>query len=145
MKILILSAGKPALVFAKTGIDEYLKRLKRYGSVEHKIVKDGSSEEVSKRLLEASEGCLRIALDERGELWTTEQFVQKVTHWQLSSVKRVAFLIGASDGHTLALREACDQWLALSKLTLQHEFALLLLLEQVYRVHTILKGEPYHR
>lgn len=145
MKILIIAAGKPALPFAKIGIDTYLKRLTRYGSVELKLVKDGSSADVSERLLSASEGCLRIALDERGALWTTQEFTHKVEQWQLNSVKKLALLIGASDGHTEALRQECDHLLALSKFTLQHEFALVLLLEQIYRVHTIMKGEPYHR
>lgn len=145
MKILVVAAGKPALPFAKIGIEEYLKRLTRYGSVELKLVKDGSSEEVSERLLEASKGCFRIVLDERGDLWTTETIVRHFRSWQMNAVKKVAFLIGAADGHTEALRQSGDQLLALSKFTLQHEFALVLLLEQIYRAHTILKGEPYHR
>lgn len=65
--------------------------------------------------------------------------------WQLHSIKKVAFLIGASDGHTQALRSRCDHILALSKLTLQHELALVVLMEQLYRVYTILAGMPYHR
>lgn len=145
MKILVIAAGKPALPFAKTGIEEYLKRLTRYGNVELKLVKDGTSEEVSARLLEASKGCYRIVLDERGELWTTDKLVSGLRSWQMTAVKKVAFLIGAADGHTETLRQAGDQLLALSKFTLQHEFALVLLLEQIYRAHTILKGEPYHR
>lgn len=145
MKILIIAAGKPALPFAKTGIEEYLKRLTRYGNVELKLVKDGTSEDVSARLLEASKGCYRIVLDERGELWTTDKLVSGLRSWQMNAVKKVAFLIGAADGHTEALRQSGDQLLALSKFTLQHEFALVLLLEQIYRAHTIMKGEPYHR
>ncbi len=145
MKIAVIAAGKPALPFAKTGIEEYLKRLRRYGNVELKLVRDGSSEEVSARLRDASEGHIRIVLDERGDLWTTEALKNKMEHWQLNSVKRIAFLIGAADGHTEALRQSADHLLALSKFTLQHEFALVLLLEQIYRAHTILKGEPYHR
>lgn len=145
MKILVIAAGKPALHFAKSGIDEYLKRLTRYGSVELKLIKDGPSAEVSTRLLEASRGCLRIALDERGDLWTTEKLTGNIQNWQMKAVKKVAFLIGAADGHTEALRQEADHLLALSKFTLQHEFALLLLLEQLYRAHTIIRGEPYHR
>jgi 23S rRNA (pseudouridine1915-N3)-methyltransferase len=57
----------------------------------------------------------------------------------------VAFLIGAADGHTPALRDACDHVLCLGKHTMQHELALVVLLEQIYRVHTLLAGSPYHR
>lgn len=145
MKIYIIAAGKPALSFAKMGIEEYLKRLRRYGQVELRLVKDGASADVSARLLEASEGCLRIALDERGEFWTTDGLTNNIRYWQMTAVKKIAFLIGAADGHTEELRRSCNHILALSKFTLQHEFALVLLLEQIYRSHTIIKGEPYHR
>jgi 23S rRNA (pseudouridine1915-N3)-methyltransferase len=145
MHIQVITAGKAALNYAKLGIDLYLERLRPFGKVELKIVKDGSSQAVSERLLQASEGALRIALDERGELWTTQQFTRQIQQWQLHSVKKVAFLIGASDGHTEELRQKCDQLMALSKFTLQHELALVVLLEQLYRVNTIIAGTPYHR
>lgn len=60
-------------------------------------------------------------------------------------IKSVSFLIGASDGHTPELREQSDEVWCLSKLTLQHELALVVLLEQIYRVATLRRGEPYHR
>jgi 23S rRNA (pseudouridine1915-N3)-methyltransferase len=145
MHIQVITAGKAALNYAKLGIDLYVERLRPFGKVELKIVKDGSSQAVSERLLQASEGALRIALDERGELWTTQQFTRQIQQWQLHSVKKVAFLIGASDGHTEELRQKCDQLMALSKFTLQHELALVVLLEQLYRVNTIIAGTPYHR
>ncbi len=145
MQFLILAAGKPALTYAKEGVELYLNRLKPFGKAELKLVKDGSSKDVSDRLLTASEGCLRIAMDERGELWTTDKLVTLAKDWQMRSVKKVAFLIGASDGHTDELRKKCNYILALSKFTLQHELALVVLLEQLYRCHTILAGTPYHR
>jgi len=61
MKILVIAAGKPSLDFAKIGIEEYCKRLSRYAKLELKFVKDGSSDEVSSRLLEASRGLCRQA------------------------------------------------------------------------------------
>ena len=145
MQFLILAAGKPALPFAKSGVELYLQRLKPFGKTELKLIKAGSSEDVSARLLDASEGCLRIAMDERGDLWTTEQLVKKARDWQMNGTRRIAFLIGASDGHTQALRDKCNHLLALSKFTLQHELALVVLLEQLYRCHTVLAGTPYHR
>jgi len=145
MKWKIVIAGKPALKFAKDGIAEYEKRLRRFATVEIVIVRDGSSEDVSDRLLKASEGCFRVALDERGESWTTMQFVDSVNTWEMQGVKQVALLIGAADGHTAALRTQCDAALQLSAMTLQHEFALLLLLEQIYRVYNVKVGTPYHR
>ncbi len=145
MKHQILVAGKPALAYAKTGTAEYLKRLQRYGSYELKHIKDGSSEDVSHRLREASKGTLRIVMDERGESLTTSQLTKRLQDWEMRGVKRASYLIGASDGHTQELRNEADLVLALSPLTLQHELALVVLLEQIYRVATIQRGEPYHR
>ena len=139
-------AGKPALDHARRGMDDYLQRLKRYGTVELIHVKSGDSESVSAALLERSEGHFRIALDERGEALTTQQWADAFAQWELrGDIKSIAFLIGASDGHTERLRKSCERIWQLSSLTLQHELALVLLLEQIYRVATLRKGEPYHR
>ena len=145
MKHQIIAAGKPALAYAKSGVEEYLKRLKRYGSFELKHIKDGKSEDVSKRLLDASKGSIRVVMDERGVAPTTQEFVDKINHWEMIGTKKITYLIGASDGHTQELRDSADLVLALSSLTLQHELALLVLLEQIYRVATIKRNEPYHR
>ena len=60
MQFLILAAGKPSLGYAKEGVELYLNRLRPFGKVELKLVRDGNSQDVSKRLLAASEGCLRV-------------------------------------------------------------------------------------
>jgi 23S rRNA (pseudouridine1915-N3)-methyltransferase len=146
MKWQILAIGKPSLAFAKAGVEEYRKRLSRYATVELLTDwKDAGSAKNSEVLLAASEGAVRLVLDERGEAWTTAALAERVRGWQNGGVKRVALLIGGADGHSPALREAADHVLSLSAFTLQHELALVVLLEQIYRVHTVLKGEPYHR
>lgn len=121
MQFLILAAGKPALGYAREGVELYLNRLKPFGKTELKLVKDGSSKDVSERLLAASEGCLRIAMDERGELWTTEKLVKLARDWQMRSVRphRVPHRgLGRPHGRTAF---PCGHILALSKFTLQHE------------------------
>jgi 23S rRNA (pseudouridine1915-N3)-methyltransferase len=146
MQIRIIVAGKPALAYAKAGVEEYLKRLSRSGNHEVVILKAGTKEEVSERLLERSQGCYRVAMDERGVALTTRKFSEHMAALELrGEVKTVAFLIGAADGHTAELRERCDLVLNLSTFTLQHELALLVLLEQLYRVATLKSGSPYHR
>lgn len=146
MKWQILTIGKPALGYARAGVEEYRKRLGRYVSLDLRCDwKDAGSQKNSEILLSASEGSLRIALDERGESWTTAQFASRVERWRLDGLKRIAILIGGADGHTAALRDAADHVVALSAFTLQHELALVVLLEQIYRVQTLLNGEPYHR
>lgn len=146
MQIRVIVAGKPALAYAKAGVEEYLKRLSRSGNHELVVVKAGSKEEVSERLLERSKACFRVALDERGETLTTRKFAARMEALEMrGDVKAVAFLIGAADGHTEELRKACDLTLAISPFTLQHELALLVLLEQLYRIESLKGGAPYHR
>jgi 23S rRNA (pseudouridine1915-N3)-methyltransferase len=146
MKWQILAIGKPSLRYAKAGVEEYQKRLTRYTTLELQTDwKDAGQVKNSETLLAASEGAVRIVLDERGETWTTADLVSRVEGWQMNAVKRVAILIGGADGHTPELRRSADHVIALSGFTLQHELALVVLLEQIYRVHTVLRGEPYHR
>jgi 23S rRNA (pseudouridine1915-N3)-methyltransferase len=146
MKWQILAIGKPSLRYAKAGVEEYQKRLTRYTALELQTDwKDAGQVKNSEILLAASEGAVRIVLDERGETWTTADLVSRVEGWQMKAVKRVAILIGGADGHTPELRRSADHVIALSGFTLQHELALVVLLEQIYRVHTVLRGEPYHR
>lgn len=146
MKWQVLAIGKPSLAYAKAGTEEYLKRLSRYAKLELRTDwKEAGAAKNSEVLLAASEGAVRLALDERGEIWTTAQFAENVASWQNRGVKRVALLVGGADGHTPELRQTADHLVSLSGFTLQHELALVVLLEQIYRVHTLLKGEPYHR
>lgn len=146
MKWHIHAIGRPSLSYARLGIDEYEKRLRRYADVSLDTgLRDAGSETNSRKLLERSEGSLRIALDERGRSWSTEDFARKVDDWRMDGVKRASLLVGGAEGHTEELRKRCDHIVALSSFTLQHELALVVLLEQIYRVHTILRGEPYHR
>lgn len=146
MKWQIHAIGKPSLRYARLGIEEYQKRLRRYTDLNLLTdAKDQGKEKNSQLLLDRSAGAVRIALDERGDSWTTAELVKKVESWQLDGIKNVAFLIGGADGHAKSLREQSDHVLRLSPFTLQHELALVVLMEQLYRVHTILRGEPYHR
>lgn len=146
MKWQVIVAGKPALEYAKSGVDEYLRRLRRYGDCEIVMVKAGDSKVVSALLFEKSAGSYRIALDERGLRPTTRELSDKLAALEMrGEIKTVSFLIGAADGHTEELRKNCDMVLSLSSMTMQHELALVVLLEQIYRIATLRKGEPYHR
>ena len=84
-------------------------------------------------------------MDERGEAWDTGRLREEIDRWEMAGTGRVAVLIGGAGGHPEAVRAGCDVVLALSAMTLQHELALVVVLEQVYRVYTMKRGEPYHR
>ena len=144
MKWLILTVGKSALPYAKAGRDEYLGRLAHFAPVAKVTVKASNPARESAGLLELSEGCFRVVLHEHGTAPTSRELAAKVDRWRQSG-KRVALIIGGADGHDQSLLDAADFLWSLGPLTLQHELALVVALEQLYRAQTILSGHPYHR
>lgn len=141
----VITVGKPTLTWAKQGAEDYVKRLQRTGRIEWVVVKEGAPGVVGAKMLAAAEGCLKVVLDERGESWRSVELARWIDLRQQEGIKRVALLIGGADGHALSLREEADVCWSLSELTLQHEMALVVVLEQLYRAGSILRGEPYHR
>jgi 23S rRNA (pseudouridine1915-N3)-methyltransferase len=143
MKLQVLTIGKPKLAYAAAGVAEYEKRLRRFADLEVVPLK---ARDESSELLNRSQGAFRIVLDERGQRLTTDGFVDLVNRLEArGDIKSVAFLIGGADGHSQNLRDSADELISLSSLTLQHELALVVLLEQIYRAYAIKRGEPYHR
>jgi 23S rRNA (pseudouridine1915-N3)-methyltransferase len=145
VKIKILAIGKPKLAHAAMGVEDYAKRLKRHLPVEVVYGKAGTAQSEGEWLLAQSEGSWRVVLDERGREWASAEWAEKLSGWEMRSLKRVCFLIGGADGHRVEVREQASELWSLSRMTLQHELALVLLLEQLYRAGTIRRGEPYHR
>ncbi len=146
MRWKVLAIGKPRLPFARLGVEEYAGRLNPWASLQIDFLKSGSREAESAILLERSEGMLRLVMDERGEQVTSREFAERITGWEMrGTVKGIAVLIGGADGHTADLRSRADWTWSLSRLTLQHEMALVLVLEQIYRAYAIKHGAPYHR
>jgi len=141
----ILAIGKPKLGFARAGVEEYATRLRGFAPVTLDCLKSSTREAESALLLQRSDKMLRIVLDERGEEITSRALAGKIAAWEQQSIKSVAVLIGGADGHTEALRNAAGWTWSLSKLTLQHELALVVLYEQIYRAYSIKAGMPYHR
>ena len=141
----IFAIGKPKLGFARDGIEEYATRLRPLASITVEYLKPAAGEEESAALLRRSEGMYRVALDERGTQFTSREFAAKVSQWEQDRIKDIALLIGGADGHSAALRAKADMNWALGKLTLQHELALVVVMEQIYRAYAIKAGLPYHR
>ena len=141
----IIAVGKPKLEYARLGAAEYHARLKPFAPTELTWVKASSPTGEAAALLDRSKTMHRIVLDERGEQITSIQLAQKVSAWELHGPRDFALLIGGADGLAPEVRQAAAWVWSLSKLTLQHECALLLALEQLYRAYTIKAGLPYHR
>jgi 23S rRNA (pseudouridine1915-N3)-methyltransferase len=142
----ILAIGKPKLPYAKAGIEEYLGRLRHCGAFQIEYLRSGTQETESAALLERSAGWRRVVLDERGAQIGSRALAERITGWELQSHgKGTALLIGGADGHTKTLRQSADWIWSLTPLTLQHELALVVVLEQIYRAYSIKNGSPYHR
>jgi 23S rRNA (pseudouridine1915-N3)-methyltransferase len=97
------------------------------------------------KLLHAAQGhTLIVALDERGEMWTSRQLASRLADWQTRS-EEVALLVGGADGLSpLCLEAAHIRW-SLSPLTFPHALVRIILAEQLYRAGTLLSNHPYHR
>jgi 23S rRNA (pseudouridine1915-N3)-methyltransferase len=98
-----------------------------------------------KRLLEKLRGSTKVFLDERGREWTSRELAEWLGDQALRGARDVAFLVGGPEGFSDAFRKEADQLLALSRMTLTRDWARVLLLEQIYRGFTILRGYPYPR
>ena len=118
--------------------EEYFSRLKRYTKAEQEFVKDAQVA----RVLSAAD--VRVVLAIEGRAFDSVALARQVATWQNQSVKDVAFAVGGADGFAPAIKSSASLLLSLSPLTLQHDVARVVLLEQVYRAYTILRGEPYH-
>lgn len=146
MRWKVLAIGKPRLPFARLGLEEYLGRLMPRISLQVEYLKAGTRESESAQMLERSQGWYRVVLDERGDEVSSRELAGRISSWeQQGALKGIALLIGGADGHAPGLREAAQWRWSLSRLTLQHEMALLLVLEQIYRAYSIKAGTPYHR
>jgi 23S rRNA (pseudouridine1915-N3)-methyltransferase len=90
-------------------------------------------------------GAKVIALDERGQNISSEEFAALIAKWQEQGCSNIAFLIGGAAGHGEEVRKRADFTLSLGKMTWPHMMVRALLSEQLYRAYTILTGHPYHK
>ena len=138
--IRILCVGKMKSSYLRDGVDDYLKRLRRHARVEIVELPDAGVERESQALL-AKTGTARVVLCDRGgDNWSSERISE-----ELGRHGAIDFVVGGPDGVDDALRRRADARVAFGAITLPHELARLLLLEQIYRGYCILGGHPYHR
>lgn len=140
MKLVVVCVGKLRDPWVLAGCDEYLTRLRPRLPVEVVEVKDDAQLEAR-----VPPRYQRWVLDERGVQPSSRELAQRLDRALGSGLPGIALLIGGADGHSEALRQRADYLLSLSKLTLPHRLARLVLLEQLYRAQSILQGAPYHR
>lgn len=156
MKIKIICLGKIKEKFLKDGIDEFLKRLTPYASVEivelsaieikdENLTQKVLEQEAEKILANIKPNSYVITLEILGKQLSSEDFAQKINEITNSGISELVFVIGSSCGISPIVSQRADFKLSISKMTFLHQFARLLLIEQIYRAFKILKCETYHK
>lgn len=148
----IVAVGKLRPCFREAA-DDYLDRLSRYLPVDEREVKEAGRagndtaqrREEGKRLAAlVPPGCLVVALTRGGEAWSSAELARRLGRWR-DEGRDVALLIGGATGLDDALAEKATHRWGLGPLTLPHELARVVVLEQCYRAATILAGQKYHK
>lgn len=156
MKIKIIALGKIKEKFLKDGIDEFLKRLTPYASVEiielqpieikdENLVEKALLQEGEKILANIKPDSYVITMEILGKQLSSEEFAAKINEITISGAGELIFVIGSSCGLAPTVSARANFKLSMSKMTFLHQFARLLLVEQIYRAFKILKKETYHK
>jgi 23S rRNA (pseudouridine1915-N3)-methyltransferase len=159
VQIRIIAVGKIKERFLQDGISEYEKRLRPYVKLyiieipeEKRPVSASASvesvamEKEGQRILAAiPEGSFVIALDVKGQGWSSEELARHLGTWELSGTNSLAILVGGDLGLGENVLAQCRLRLSLSPMTFTHPMARLILIEQLYRACRIRSGEPYHK
>jgi 23S rRNA (pseudouridine1915-N3)-methyltransferase len=151
MGFLFLFAGKTKEGFIREGLDRYAKLAGHYVPVEVRELKGAPGTDRADAVEKEADGIIKrlspsdrvVVLDEHGKNPDSVSFAKKVGSLAETG-GRVVFVAGGPFGISDRLRERADTLLSLSKMTFTHEMARLVLLEQVYRAFTIIKGKTYH-
>ena len=144
VKLRIAWIGKTKEPAIQSLTDEYLKRLSRYADVQGITLKDESA------LLKLCGRDARpvkhtlVLLDSRGKQLSSEEFAAYLGNYQDRNPLPLLFAVGPANGFSAETRQEANLLLSLGKMTVAHELARVVLLEQLYRAFTILKGHPYH-
>jgi len=155
LNMLVLAVGRMREEALALLCEDYLGRIHRYGhrvSVEEVKEESGKREpslilkkEAERLRSRLPQGAFKIALDREGEFCDSPGLARRLEELMLQGRDRVVFLVGGHLGLQKDLISSCDWVLSLSRMTFTHEMARLILLEQLYRANTILRGEPYHK
>ena len=156
MQIKILALGRLKEKFLRDGIAEFQKRLKPYANFEiielspveihdENIINRALDEEAHKILSYIKPSSYVVTLEITGRQLSSEEFVDKIRELTNDGINEIVFVIGSSYGLSKQVSSRSDFKLSISKMTFLHQFARLILVEQIYRAFKIIKGETYHK
>jgi len=140
VKLRIAWLGKTKEPAIQTLTDDYLKRLSHYADAQGIALKDESA----LLKLRGREASILVLLDIRGKQLSSEELAAFLANYQDRNPLPLLFAVGPANGFAAETRQEANLLLSLGKMTLAHELARVVLLEQLYRAFTILKGHPYH-
>ena len=154
MKIRLVALGQRMPAWIAAGVDDYARRLPREFALQIVELKPEPRDRgrttaqtlaaEARRIAESTKGCHVVALDQRGEGWSTARFAEHLREWHDRGIE-VAFVIGSADGLAESVKRNANVIMSLSTLTLPHGLSRVLLCEQIYRAVSLLMGHPYHR
>lgn len=152
MKIVCIFIGKTKEEYIKTGIKSYLKRIRPFINIEINEIKTSHTGNVEEAKLEEYKMIQKhikstdvlILLDEHGASFTSRDMADYLNNLLNTTKGRIIFVIGNAYGHHQELITQSKHILSLSRLTFNHQLVRLILMEQLYRSATIIKGHPYH-
>lgn len=156
LKIKIIAYGKIKEKFLKEGINEFLKRLTPYASVsileltpieikDENLVDKILTEEGEKILSNIKPQDFVITMEIKGKQFSSEEFAAQIEKLTNDGFGEIVFVIGSSCGIGQNVSQRANLKMSMSKMTFLHQFARLLLVEQIYRAFKIIKGETYHK
>jgi 23S rRNA (pseudouridine1915-N3)-methyltransferase len=152
MRLRVIWTGKTRDAHLRALIDGYVKRLSHFARCEiSEFRESGAAQQTgidkdSQRISDGlHEGAINVLLDPEGTEWTSAQLAGMIQRWQDGGTKEVAFIVGGPSGVSADLSARANQRWSLSRLTLTHEMARVVLLEQLYRAYTIIHGLPYQK
>lgn len=154
MRITLVVVGRLKETYWRDAVSEYLKRLRPYATVR---VVEAPDRDVTRdepgALAEEGAGVLRMIPDDSyvtalvctGRQLSSEQFAEGISAHMVEGRSHLAFVIGGAAGLAQPVIDRADACLSLGPLTLPHQLARVVLVEQIYRAFRIIRGEPYHR
>lgn len=154
MRVTVVAVGRLKERHWRDAAEEYAKRLRPYATLEVLEVPDVSLERGEAHAMDAEaeavlrvlpQGARAVALDPGGEELSSEGLAAWLDALMLGGTSHLAFVVGGTAGLSPGLMACCAERLALSRMTLPHQLARVVLLEQLYRAFKIVRGEPYHR
>jgi 23S rRNA (pseudouridine1915-N3)-methyltransferase len=141
VKIRLIMLGKTRRPEVRGLLDDYASRIRHYAEIEINELRDSSS--AALRKLKIDSAAVVVLLDAAGKQFTSQQFAGWLGDLRDRGVRELAFLCGDAEGFPPELRASAKQKISLSTLTMPHEFARVVLAEQIYRAFAILAGHPY--